>query len=185
VTLINAYPVERLGGATEVAIGDLPAGDVIDLVFGVTASPDAIGMRHTVQLAAAWTDPTADARRTLAFSAPPLTLAEPGSAAEAPLDSEVAEMAARERADAERREAFRLDRAGKYAESRSHLRRSMRFLQMAPASVGVAREMKEVQDLMAFGESAPMPEAVRKRGVWDSHRRSRGKRHEPPGGGAQ
>src|SRR5918995_1014067 len=57
---VSTFPVETRGNALEVAIGDLPAGDEIDLVFTVRAGYGNTGDLLPVDVTACWTDPRAD-----------------------------------------------------------------------------------------------------------------------------
>ncbi len=176
--LINPFPVERHGKRLEIAVGDLPAGDELDLVFVVTARPGQAGALHRLELAASWSDPAADARRTLEPTLPPLRYAHPEEYAATPANPTVVEQAALQHAAAERRAAMRLDRSGRHAESRAGLRRAVALLQAAPQTDAVREDLDGISEAFSFEASAPLPEETRKRSTWDAHRRARGKRNE-------
>ena len=63
--LVSAFPLETRGNVLDVAIGDLAAGDEIDLVFTVRAERGNAGDLLPVGVTACWTDPRADARREI------------------------------------------------------------------------------------------------------------------------
>src|SRR5215213_7530261 len=70
--LVSAFPVETRESALDVAIGDLAAGNEIDLVFTVRAWSGNAGDLLPVAVTACWTDPRADARRELNAALVPL-----------------------------------------------------------------------------------------------------------------
>jgi Ca-activated chloride channel family protein len=173
--LVNAFPVERTGKRIDVAIGEIPSGNEIQLVFDVTVEPGGIGTVHTVALAAAWTDPMADDSRRFERSLPPLTVVSREDAERAPVDPAVLEEAAVQRGSAAQREAMRLDRAGRHAESRAHLRESHAMLAAAPQSARVTDFAMELNMLAEADPNAGFASSVHKRATFDSMRRSRGK----------
>lgn len=177
-TLVNPFPVERHGKRLEIAIGDLPAGDELDLIFVVTARPGQRDALHHLELVAGWSNPVADAQRSEQVVLPPLRYADPEEIAVTPADPMVAEQAALQHAAAERRAAMRLDRSGRHAESRAGLRRAAALLQAAPQTAAVREDLDGISEAFVFDASAPLPEETRKRSTWDAHRRARGKRGE-------
>src|SRR4051794_4310664 len=70
--LVSAFPLETRGNALDVAIGDLAAGDEIDLVFTVRAGSGNTGDQLPVGVTSLWTDPRADARREFSAALDPL-----------------------------------------------------------------------------------------------------------------
>ncbi len=146
--LVSAFPVETRERTLEVAVGDVPAGDEIDLVFTLRAGEGAIGDLLAVGVSAAWTDPTADARRSIDASPRPLRRAEQPELDATVADELVAERAALQRAAAERRAGLDLDRQGRYAESRVRMRQSVDYLMAAPMTADIQFDLQE-SDLLA------------------------------------
>jgi Ca-activated chloride channel family protein len=176
--LVNPFPVERQGKTITVAIGDVPAGRAIDLVFEVTIAPGQIGAAHTAALTANWTDVAAD--RTCRFDVPlgALRLGSDADADAAPADARVTEAAASERSDAALREAMRLDREGRYAESRARLRHGLQFLSAVPMSPAMQSRADLLADLAEHDVSHAYSSDTHKRMTYDAMRRSRGQRDE-------
>ena len=122
--LVSAFPLETRGNALDVAIGDLAAGDEIDLVFSVRAGCGNTGDQLPVGVTTCWTDRTS--RRASGVERRPGSLrrAEAADVTAATRDDLVVERAALQRAAAERRAGLELDRAGRYVESRARMRQS-------------------------------------------------------------
>ena len=175
--LVSAFPVEVKGDALEVAIGDLPAGDEIDLVFTVRARRGNAGDLLPVGVSACWTDPRADARREIDATLEPLRRAEGVEVAATTPDDLVVERTARQRAAAERRAGLELDRAGRFAESRARMLQSQAFLTAAPMTAAVQADLAETTMLASapstsaygshFRKSAQLREDQRRRGRQD------------------
>ncbi|HET8521720.1 MAG TPA: VWA domain-containing protein [Thermomicrobiales bacterium] len=176
--LLNLFPVNREGNRLDIAIGDLPASDEIHLIFAVTARAGVTGASHLVQLDATWADPTADRRQSVSQILPPLVLADRATVEATPGDQIVAEQAGLQRAAAAQREAMRLDRAGRFAESRAHMRAAAQSLAMAPPTTMVAERLAMAQQYADYDPTVAYDESTRKRGAYDAHRHSRGKRDE-------
>jgi Ca-activated chloride channel family protein len=176
--LVSAFPVETRESALDVAIGDLAAGDEIDLVFAVRAGHGNAGDLLRVGVTACWTDPRADARREIDARLDPLRRAEASEVTAATPDDLVVERAARQRAAAERRVGLELDRAGRFAESRARMRVSQDFLAAAPMTAEVQDDLAESVALAsapptsAYGshtrKSAQLRETLRRRGRRES-----------------
>ncbi len=176
--LLNLFPVNREGKRIDVAIGDLPATDEIYLIFAVASRPGAVASTHLVQLDASWADPAADRRQSISRTLPPLVLADRATVDATPVDPTVAEQAALQRAAAEQREAMRLDRAGRFAESRARMHVAAQALSMAPTTAMVSERLAMAQQYAAYDSTVAYDEPTRKRGAYDAHRHSRGKRDE-------
>jgi Ca-activated chloride channel family protein len=176
--LLNLFPVNREGKRIDVAIGDLPASDEIHLIFAVSARSGEVGATHLVQLDASWTDPAADRRQSLCETLPPLVLADHATVNATPRDETVAEQAALQRSAVEQREAMRLDRAGRFAESRARMHAAAQALTAAPATDTVSERLAMAQQYAAYDATVAYDEPTRKRGAYDAHRHSRGKRDE-------
>lgn len=177
-TLVNPFPHTRVGKRIEVALGDVPAGHQIDLIFDLTVQPGRPGIAHTVAVSTTWTDPPADAERRFDPSLPPLVVTADRDVANAPIDRSVQEEAAIQRGLVAQREAMRLDRAGRHAESRERLRLSATMLAAAPQSARVAELHADLDQLAEMDASQALASAIRKQVTFDATRRSRGKTHE-------
>jgi Ca-activated chloride channel homolog len=172
--LVSAFPTDARENALEVAIGDLPAGDEIDLVFTVRTCPGEAGNLLPVGVTTCWTDPRADARGEVNVTLEPLRWAEAGEVTAATPDDLVVERAARQRAAAARRAGLELDRAGRFAESRARMLQSQAFLAAAPMTAEVQSDLAETRMLAsapptsAYGshtrKSAQLRETLRRRG---------------------
>lgn len=176
--LVNAFPAERDGKTITVAVGDLPAGRTIDLVFDVEVRAGAAGAIHQPEISAMWTDVANDRRRDAALTLPPLRMAGQDEADAAAVNEEVAKAAALERSDAAQREAMRLDREGRYAESRARLREGVRFLAAAPMSAALHDRAQELEMLAEHDENRAYSSDTHKRVTFDAMRRSRGHRDD-------
>jgi Ca-activated chloride channel homolog len=184
--LVSAFPADARENALEVAIGDLPAGDEIDLVFTVRSGRGNAGDLLPVGVTACWTDPRADARGEVNAALEPLRRVEEGEVTAATPDDLVVERAARQRAAAERRAGLELDRAGRFAESRARMRRSQDFLAAAPMTpevqddFAVSMALASAPPTSAYGshtrKSAQLRETLHRRG-------RQGPKPEPPVGG--
>jgi Ca-activated chloride channel family protein len=171
--LVSAYPVDRQGKRLDIAIGDLPAGEEVCLIFELTVAPGMIGATHLATFEATWADPAADAGRSFTLTLPPLVYADPATVEATPSDAGVSEQAALQRSAAEQREAMRLDRAGRHAESRARMRNAAQVLAAAPQTASVAGHYASAIRLADHDEAIAYDEATRKRGVYDAHRVSR------------
>ncbi len=181
--LVSAFSVETRGSTLDVAIGDLPAGDEIDLVFTLRAEHDLTGDTWPVGVTACWTDPRADARREIDASPVPLRRAEPGEVALAPSDELVVERAARQRAAAERRAALDLDRAGRFQESRARMMHSRDLLAAAPFTPEVQADLAESTALAFESPTAAYGSHVRKSAQYRGSQSRRGRQGRDPGPG--
>ncbi len=173
-SLVNALPAERRGKRIEVGTGDLPAGDELDLVFALRVAPGVVGTSHQIGLDLAWSDPAADARRTRSVDVPVLLLTDDATIHGTLPDATVVERAAVQRATAGRREALRLDRAGRHAESRARMRDAAALLQAAPMTARI-REDLDLTERFAAAPAVPYGAYERKAAALYNARRTRGK----------
>ena len=180
--LVSAFPVERAGKTLKVAIGDVPAGDVIDLVFTVRGEPGVPGEILPLRASCHWTDPSTDDHHRWDISPSPLERATAQEAAITPQDPLVAERAALQRAAAERRAGLELDRAGRYLESRARMAESVAYLRAAPQSAEVDLQMSESRFYADMPASAPIDNHERKAAQMREHLRRYGRPTEPPAG---
>ncbi len=179
--LVSAFPMEREGKTLKVAIGDVPAGDVIDLVFTVHGKPGVPGEILPLRASCHWTDPSTDYRHRWDISPTPLERATAQDVADTPSDALVAERAALQRAAAERRAGLELDRAGRHAESRLRMQQSVDYLMAAPQTDAVMYEAGESLGFANMPASAPIDNHQRKAQMRE-HLRRHGRPTEPPAG---
>ena len=180
--LVSAFPVEREGKTLKIAIGDVPAGDVIDLVFTIQGEPGVPGEILPLRASVHWTDPRTDYRHRWDISPSPLELATVQEVAETHPDDLVAERAALQRAAAERRAGLELDRAGRHLESRARMAQSVAYLRSAPQSAEVNLEISESLGFASMPASAPIDNHQRKAAQMREHLRRHGRPTEPPSG---
>ena len=174
--LVSAFPHERHGTRIAVALGDLPAGDELTIVFGVRVAAGAVGTAHALRLDASWADPAADARRSLRVEPAPLVVAAAGTVAAADVDPLVVERAALQRASIARREALALDRAGRHLESRAGMQRAASYLLAAPMTAEIREDLSTTAGFAAAEADAAYSELDRKRAAFHDARRARGRR---------
>lgn len=180
--LVSAFPVEREGRTFKVAIGDVPAGDVIDLVFTLRGEPGVPGEILPLRASCHWTDPSTDYRHRWDISPSPLERATAQDVAETRQDELVAERAALQRAAAERRAGLELDRAGRYLESRARMEQSVAYLRAAPQTAAIRLEESESLGFANLPASAPIDNHQRKAAQMREHQRRHGRPTEPPPG---
>jgi Ca-activated chloride channel family protein len=180
--LVSAFPVERVGRTFKVAVGDVPAGDVIDLVFTVTGDPGVPGDILPLRATCHWTDPGTDYRHRWDISPSPLERATAEEVANTPEDELVAERAALQRAAAERRAGLELDRAGRHRESRARMAQSVAYLRAAPQTADVNLELDESQRFYDIPWDEPIDNHERKAAQMREHLRRHGRPTEPPAG---
>jgi Ca-activated chloride channel family protein len=178
--LVSAFPVEREGRTFKVAVGDVPAGDVIDLVFTITGDPGVPGDILPLRASCHWTDPVTDYRHRWDISPSPLERATAEEVADTAADQLVAERAALQRAAAERRAGLELDRAGRHRESRARMERSVAYLQAAPQTADVNLELSESRWFADIPWDAPIDNHERKAAQMREHQRRHGRPTEPP-----
>lgn len=174
--LINAFPASRSGKTITVDVRDLAAGDEVWLLFDVEIAAGERGSTLQPSLRLTWVDPATDRREAWEQPGPAISRASDDEALDAPVDAEVAEQAALERANRDRREAVRLDREGQYAASRAMFSQAASTLSAAPQSPAVQAELRESLSLATADAASGLAEDVRKQRLYDDQRRSRGGR---------
>ncbi len=175
-TVLGTYPSERTGKRIGVSVRDVPANDEIRLIFLVTALRGTAGVSETLTLEATWADTLADRQRQIAVDVPPILFADEGVVRAAASDPDVREEAALQHAAHERREAMRLDREGRYQESRARLRQSQASLMSASYSAEAMSFIAEGDALLAAPAEAPYTESMRKQTLARSHQVARRRR---------
>lgn len=172
--LVNAFPVNRVGRTHTVDLRSLRSEEDLKLLFTVTSAPHASGPL-VAGARLSWTDPLTQKPATTVMATEPLLCVDPTEAAAFPKDPEVAEALALEEAAKAHREAIRLDREGRYDESRRVFSRSMTILAGAPDSSEVM-EQRRVSAELSNAPISPLAEGVRKERVAYHSQHSRGSR---------
>lgn len=126
--LLNAFPNRRDGKTFTINLRDLVDGDWIGLVMMVTHRGRVWGNTATLTATAHYTDPETRETRQFPIEIPSLTFVPDTEAHTAPVNHAVSVARAREQARLDQREALRLDRAGRFAESRQAFASSHRRL---------------------------------------------------------
>lgn len=171
-TLINAFPSETHRRHTSVDLRDLAAGEEVQLVFAVT-SRRVQGESMVPEMHLHWTNPKTGTIEDINDNGATIAV---GDASNATRDDEAAATVALELGARDQREAVKLDREGRYRESRELFYQSAARLDSAPATADV-REMRSSSMMRAqMSPDAAMSEHERKSSVRESHSRSRGGR---------
>jgi len=176
--LVNAFPVERVGRTHTVDLRSLRSEDDLKLLFTVNSAPDVDGAL-VAHARLNWTDPRTRQRTTAMLDTEPLLCVDPAEAVTFAKDPEVAKALALEEAARAHREAIRLDREGRFQESRQVFAASARMLSQAPQSGEVAAQIR-VSSELSNAPIAPLDEEVRKERVAYHSRHSRGSRTPRP-----
>lgn len=173
--LISAFPVESRPRELEVAVGDIAAGDALDLVFALTLNPGAVGDLVPIGVGAHWVDPRFDEARYGAADPSALRRVERAEADATARDDRVAEQVALQRAAAERRAGLELDRAGRFAESRARMQRASMMLFDAPRTDAVLFDLAESEGLAEAPTGYAIDMHLRKRAQHREGQRRRGR----------
>ncbi len=170
--LINAFPAETHRGHTSVDVRDLAASEQVHLVFAVT-SRHIRGEEIVPELHLHWTDPRTGTVEEINQQGARIAV---GDASNAKRDDAIAEKVALEYAARDHREAVKLDREGRFRESRDRFFQSASRLADAPDTEEIRGVRAKTHALYSMDASMPMPEHDRKTAVHAAHRRSRGGR---------
>ncbi|MBA2247864.1 MAG: VWA domain-containing protein [Chloroflexia bacterium] len=177
--LANAFPVSRVGKTLTIDLRDLAGGETIDLIFTVRAGPWSTGPTPPFVARLTWIDP--ESGTSIEIDCPIVRLVRVGAdeAATAPRDDMVRERAGLERAARDHREAIRLDREGRYEESRIRFRSAGQVLAAAPRTVAVVSQIRISEELASAPVAAPLAERTRKERIAYHAGHSRGGRRRP------
>jgi hypothetical protein len=156
----------------------LPASDEVNLVFALTVAPAKIGTSHQVSVDASWADPIADVRRSISMFLLALLVDDPANVERTPIDEIAREQVVLQRAAADQKEAIRLDRAGRHAESRAHLHAASAYLMAAPSTPEIEERRLRIDALASFDADASYGETTRKQAIHEAHRDSRRQKRE-------
>jgi Ca-activated chloride channel family protein len=174
--LVNAFPAQRRGKELTITLGDLPAGETLDLIFDVRTTAGAIGDVRHLSVSATWADPAGDSRQRFWLETPGLTFAAPATLATIPADPAVSETSALLLATLERQAALALDRAGDRAGSRQRMHQAASLLASAPMTDQVREDLEMTARYAAAPATAAYSAEDRKQGEWQNALRRRGRR---------
>lgn len=171
--LLNPFPAERIGKRITIALGELPAGLTLSLVFSITTRAKHEGVVYSpLELTSEWQTTDSSAARTL-IPVDPLISVSPADFESMPRDEAAVEAVAQVIADDARRTALRHYRTGDVSAARSSLGAAMAYSVAAPSSS--ARLRKELDEVMAFDPDSPEFNTRSRQIENDTHRRSRGR----------
>jgi Ca-activated chloride channel homolog len=172
--LLNPFPVERTGKTITVALGDLPAGMTLNLVFAITSRAKDATVYPAFDLTGSWTGQTGDLPEAHSQVMPidPLMAMSSVEFAAMPFDDEVARIASDQVASNAKREAMLKYRDGDADGARSALRFAHARVMSAPSAAHLDQELA---DLQVVDFAAPAFESQRKQITNDEHRQSRGR----------
>jgi Ca-activated chloride channel homolog len=173
--LLNPFPAERTGKRISVALGELPAGLTLPLVFSITTRAKKEGIVYpSLELMAEFrpTEPGAEIARTLIL-VDPLMSVSPADFESMPRDESAVEAVAQVIADDARRTALRHYRSGDVVAAHLSLGSAMAYATAAPSSSRRLRQ--ELDEAMQFDPNSPEFAARSKQIENDTHRRSRGR----------
>lgn len=174
--LVNAFPSHRQGKQLTINLGDLPAGEVLNLVFDVRTTAAPVGEVRQLTVAAAWADPASDTRQQATLATPALTAAAQATIDAVPADPGVTEVAALLRATLARQAALALDRAGQREASRHRMRHAADILAAAPMSASVQADLAMTRRYAGASASVAYGPDDRKQAEWQNALRRRGRR---------
>lgn len=175
--LVNAFPARRRGKTVTVDLRNLSSSESVDLVFDVTVHDGAAEDDLAPMVELEWRDPRTGDRSGMHEELPALRLVDPDVARSAPRDDEAASIVATARSDRDQREDVRLDRDGRFRESRAYFRRSADHFASAPETADMQMMRGKAME-MARAMDRPLDEHDRKRVVSEAHARSRGRRRD-------
>jgi Ca-activated chloride channel family protein len=177
--LVNAFPSEHKSDGLSVSVGDLSSSAELNLVFEVAIPRGRTGSSFELGLEATWSETATDRAGSHRAVLPGLRVVDVDELERAPVDAMVQEEAALQRSDAAQREAMRLDREGRYRESREHLAHHARLLNAAPKTSRVAGSFAAMSFLAESDASEAFSESTRKQVTYEALRRSHGKPVRP------
>ncbi len=194
--MLNAFPCHREGKTITVELRDLVAGDEVQLIFVVTHHGRIDASSTSLRCAAQAVEPRTGQREAFAVDIPRLVYGSEAEAQSAPLDPLVVVTRALEQASLDQREALRLDRQGRYAESRAMFNQSANRLTQAGAFVMSVdsdnipdevviqlREESARSSELASAPTRPLREDIHKERTAYRSNHSRGSRPRDPASG--
>jgi Ca-activated chloride channel family protein len=173
-TLLNPFPIDRSGKTITVALGDLPAGMTLNLVFAVTTRAKAAVVYPGFNLTGQWTGTgeAAPIDGSITIAIDPLMAMTDADFAAMPFDDEAGRIATEMVAAHAKREALRAYRAGDATTAHASLHAAQLRFMAAPASAILSEELAEL-DTLDF--ASPSSEPRRRQIMNDAHRQARGR----------
>jgi Ca-activated chloride channel family protein len=173
---VSTFPAEREGRVWTMELGEIPAGETLDIVFETRVQAGFTGSEASFGVAAAWSDPAADTRKRETIALAPLAVGSRDAVAAAPQDDEAAAVIALQRAARDKKKALEAEREGNREAAYRHAASANFFLACAPAIPEVMDDLADVSYMIASMEAGPLSEEVRKEQIWKAaqQRRNRG-----------
>ena len=157
-TVLGNVPHTREGKTFTISLGDVTAGETIDLLLHLGTRDGAPGDLLPLAITARWTETERGTHGTWKGDQPPLMRVRADEAAATPIDPMVQERTALHRAADARRQAMLLDRKGDHAGSRHMLRDAQTLLQAAPQTAGILHEMADLSAIADADATQPLSE---------------------------
>lgn len=171
--LLNPFPVTRTGKQLSIALGDIPAGMNLDLVFQVTTRAKSEGPVPNIDLSGRWlaTDPAREELTQVGVD--PIMVLNPRDFEAMPRDAKASEAVTELVAAEAKREAIRQFRVGNVAGARSTLDTARDFTAAAPSARSGL--LSEINTLRSISPESSEFENVQRKVLNDEHRRTRGR----------
>lgn len=176
--VVSQLPCHRSKKTLDLAVGEVTAGDELSVVLDIEFAKPLIDRAANLNISAEWFDPLTDSVQNVALPIEPLNLGSSADVARAATDQVVAEEGALQRAARDQREAMRLDREGRFAESRRMHYAAQTVLAAAPQTGTVSERLNEATRFARYSDTHAFGEDVRKQNVHDAMRRGRGHRDD-------
>lgn len=171
----TGFPAHRVGKTWTIEIGDVPAGDVLDIVFVLQLQPGFAEAQYSLGVRVDWTSATDGTIDSEVLALPAIRVGTAEEVAAAPLDPLVAERTAIQRAAVARRQALEHHRAGRYEEATASMDDAMVMFDLAPASDEMIFERRLYRDTKASLAGPMSSEDLKSAYQYDSEaRRGRG-----------
>jgi Ca-activated chloride channel family protein len=177
--LLNPFPTERKGKQLAVALGDLPAGMTLDLVFSITTRVKSEGAFAPLKLTGEWQPAggnDAGALLPMERTRVPidsLMAVSPADFASMPRDEKASEAVARMIADDARRAALQHFRTGDVSTAHSLIQDARAFAAAAP--LANPELMGELDEMLSMDPASQVFQLRSRQIENDAHRRSRGR----------
>jgi Ca-activated chloride channel family protein len=176
---VSAFPAERTANVWTMDIGEVPAGETLDIIFETRVKPGFSASEATFGVEVSWSDPAADTRRAETLALAPLAVGSQAAVDAMPQSDEIAAVVALQRAMRDKKKALEADRVGDRDGAIMYARKISFDLSAAPPSPEVMASRIDA-DFMFDALSSPMgmSEEDRKDQMWSvaQAKRNRGDR---------
>ncbi len=170
--LLDPFPVDRTGKQLTVALGDLPAGINLSLVFAVTTRAKAAQVYPAISLHGSWSSESGSARAIDPFETGTLMAMTEADFAAMPFDDAAFALAADKISAQARRDAMRLFNDGHGDDARQRLYMARQAVAMSPNAAQLSGELDQLSSL---NEAAPDFALNRREAMANAHRDARGR----------